>query len=234
MRFFTEEDFQVSDDVSVEVCNFNGEYFIFVDNYYMYPDRVRDYVAQGGIKSNRNQKQQLEKSIGDEYLNGTSFYDGKFYAERCSEPKQVEINLYEYMARILDVQIDGVRMFSWRIFNQFMEVDISKEDPYFWPHTDKCYNCMVYLNPHNNMGAGTTFYEKISDAPLGSEHVDTWRNDSEYKELYTVLDSYNTMVVFPGHIYHGQRPLSGVHKDDMRVTSINFFGEKVQRILTPQ
>ena len=84
------------------------------------------------------------------------------------------------------------------------------------------------------MGAGTSFYEKINDDPLGSEHVDTWRDESEYKELFNVLDSYNTMVVFPGHIYHGQRPISGVHKDEMRITFITFFGEKIQRILTPE
>ena len=234
MKFFTEEDFEVNDDLSVETCDFNGEYFIFVDNFFRYPDRVRDYVAQSGIKSNRNQEQQLSKSIGDTYLNGKNFYDGKFYAERCSNPKPVELNLYEFMGRTLDVKMDPVRMFSWRVFNQFQEIDISKEKPYFWPHTDKCYNCMVYLNPHNHMGAGTSFYEKISDAPLGSEHVDTWRDESEYKELFNVLDSYNTMVIFPGHIYHGQRPISGVHKDEMRITFITFFGEKIQRILTPQ
>jgi len=124
MKFFTEEDFIVNKDLSVEVLNIHGENFIFVDDVFQYPERVRDYVAQAGIKSNRNQKQQLDMGIGDTYLNGTNFYDGKFYVERVSEPTPTEINLYQYMAQVLDVKVDAMRMFSWRVFNQFMEVEL--------------------------------------------------------------------------------------------------------------
>ena len=71
MKFFTEEDFVVNKDLTVEVIEIHGENFIFVDNVFEHPDRVRDYVTQAGIKSNRNQHQQLEMGIGDTYLNGT-------------------------------------------------------------------------------------------------------------------------------------------------------------------
>ena len=233
MKFFTEEDFVVNKDLTVEVIEIHGENFIFVDDVFQYPDRVRDYVTRAGIKSNRNQHQQLEMGIGDTYLNGTNYYDGKFYVERVSEPTRTEVNLYQYMQQVLDVQLDPMRMFSWRVFNQFLEIDISEEKPFFWPHVDKCHNSMIYLNPHNHMGAGTSFYEKITHQPEGMEHVDTWKGEDEYKELFTVLDSYNTMVVFPGHIHHAMRTIPGVHKEHMRVTHIAFFGEKNQRIITP-
>ena len=223
-KFFTEEDFDANDNFDIELTFICGEMCAFINNFFKYPDRVREYVTSCPTKDHRLEKIQVEKSISKEYLNGKSYYDAKTYLERVSEPNKAELLLYQELAKIFNSRLDPVRMFNWRTFNQFYEVETPPK-PFFWPHQDSGYNMMVYLNPHNHMGAGTTFYKK-KDYKLynGMEHCDSWWDEEDWEECDTILDHYNCMTIFPGTNFHSCRIIPDVHKDDMRITYINFFG----------
>ena len=233
-KFFSEHDFDASDTFDIEITFIQGEMCAFVNNFFKYPDRVRDYISTCPLKDHRLEEQQIEKSICKEYQNGKSYYDAKAYLERVSEPKDAEILLYQELAKIFRSRMDPQLMFNWRTFNQFYEIETPPK-PYFWPHLDAGYNVMVYLNPHNHMGAGTTFYKKKTDDLYnGMEHADSWWDDEHWEECDTILDQYNTMTIFPGSLYHSCRIIPGVHKDDMRITFINFFGARETLSGNPQ
>ncbi len=227
MEFFTEEDFAVNDQFDLDVTFIGGEMVTFVDNFYKYPDRVRAYVGAIPIKDQRLPDIQLRGSHGTEYLCGKDYYDGKFYVERCRGPSPTECRLYDTLAKLYDTDLDNTGSFlKWRAFNQFLSVnDHPPDKPYFWPHTDGGFNLLVFLNPHNHMGAGTTLYKKVSDKTRGQEHVDSWWGTDDYEEIGTILDSYNTLCIFHGRIWHAMRIINGVHTQHPRITGINYFGD---------
>ena len=72
-KFFSEHDFDASDSFDIELTFIQGEMCAFVNNFFKYPDRVRDYISTCPLKDHRLEEQQIEKSICKEYQNGKSY-----------------------------------------------------------------------------------------------------------------------------------------------------------------
>ena len=75
---------------------------------------------------------------------------------------------------------------------------------YWWPHLDRGYNAIVYLNT-NDYVSGTNLYENLNldEEPLNCpEHFTPWRNKNNFRLVKTLMPRYNRLVLFDGLKFH--------------------------------
>ena len=212
MDLFSETDFEVSHNLNIEVMSFRGHPVCFVDNFYKYPYRVRDYIDSCPIKSH--------KIASKKTLNGRAYLDGRLHVNYPNSYTDVNrVTLYERICGIYGVEFNPI---NWmRTYNLFRLIKKPKEK-YWWPHQDPALNFLVYLNPMNDMGPGTSFFTKTNNREIGDEHVESWLSEDDFIEDLCVLDKFNTLVVFPGQFYHSQRIVGNTFRESTRVTEILF------------
>ena len=212
MDLFSETDFEVSSDHDIEVSFFWGHPICFVDNFYKYPYRVRDYIDSCPIKSH--------KIASEKSLNGRAYLDGRLHVNYPNSFIDTHrVNLCERICNVYGVKFNPV---NWiRAYNLFRLIKRPTEK-YWWPHQDPALNFLIYLNPTNNMGPGTSLFTKTNDRQIGDEHVESWLGENDFKEELCILDKFNTLVVFPGQFYHSQRIVGNTFGKSTRVTEILF------------
>lgn len=218
-ELFDYDDFLMNDKWKVTIQPFNGSHIVYVDNIYERPKRVHNYLSQLPVVS--------LKPPGEKRLNGKDFIDGQTYADLRHDPCRV--NLFRNLIKFYKIEQNDVFAENpISIFNQFRLLKDFPGQPYFWtPHVDCRINVLVYLNPDESYGPGTSIY---SAEPKGqeiidkdTEHVIPWKDSSWFTERLCILNRFNCLVAFPGQWPHGQTIVDDRYKDKTRFTEVTFF-----------
>lgn len=88
---------------------------------------------------------------------------------------------------------------------------------YWWPHVDRGYNGIVYLNHDEDNGTNIYDYYHMQEyvARSSKEHLDSWREKERYILLKELKPKYNRLVLFDGLFLHA-----------MNICNDKFFGEE--------
>lgn len=193
----------------------------FIDNVYLYPDKVYEYWNSFPIKSH--------KTTDGNSLNGKNFFDGRSKSEL---PLENYKNLLEYNVHNLVDRLYGYshpeNLRDSRSVNQFYLLDDVPPRKVWWPHVDydrqnrSIVNVLTYLNPQVKNGPGTSLYiPKKNYKPYGEEHTNPWLNEDMFEHILSIFGYYNRMVLFPGSVMHGMTG-SNIFKNFVRIVGVQF------------
>jgi hypothetical protein len=86
------------------------------------------------------------------------------------------------------------------VFNYFKNLKLNVSNNFqHYPHRDKYYNCIIYIDPFKN--GGTALYE--SQNIKNDEHINLLYDISKLKIKKQIQSIPNRCAIFPGNILHG-------------------------------
>ena len=207
MKFFTGDDFVLSDSIEYVKEEVNGKPIVYVDNIYKNPDRVVEYLQNCPIISH--------KSLETGASNGTDFYDGRQAITEAWDNRWFDVHR-QACALLGHYRTD---FNGGCMFNMTRLTTLPKG--HWYPHIDtRTINAIVYLNKCNDYGPGTSFYESF-DYNGGGEHFNPWCDDAA--ESHCILDRYNCAVFFDGETNHSMRLVGDTFIDKTRFTEVHFL-----------
>lgn len=219
--FYSIEDFEFNHSWQVSICSYRNDVILHIDEVYKKPYKVYEYLKQCPIRAHRLTEADPTSK------NGKSFYDGQHILDNRTIVTRT--HLYD---RIIEFYMKekGEEYPPLSRFNQFRLVeDYPGNDVFYTPHVDGgMLNVLTYLNPNVGTDAGTMFYLPANDdaeeiLENQTEHEQPWKDSSLFVEDLAILSKFNSMVVFPGHIPHGQIIRDNRFKEQTRFTEVAFF-----------
>lgn len=183
--------FEINKNSMITPFEIDGSIFYFQDEFYKNPKQVLDFILKHTPK--------LWKDWQTPSYNGIYFED---YRHQIEVP---EIKTpFSYVSNIckkspLHVKlITNMMRFKKEKFNDY-------ENNYWWPHLDRGYTAIIYLNPFNCYG--TNIYDTTgedSSMATENEHFAPWRSKEKWEVKATILAKFNRMVLFDASkFYHG-------------------------------
>ena len=230
--FYSIEDFDFNGSWGVSIIPYRDQFILHIDDVYKNPLRVYEFLKSSPIRSHRlldggEHKGNLIYSIGG-CKNGKEFYDGQLKLDNRLSANRCE--LYDRIIQFYQLDPESIGEFPpISVFNQFRLVkDYPGNGKFYSPHTDNKINCCTYLNPDCGSSSGTMLYKAVDkDWQEGwsdnEEHMRPWKDSSLFLEDLCILSKFNSMVVFPGTIPHGQIIIDNRFKEKTRFTEAVFF-----------
>tara|TARA_B100000927_G_scaffold290595_1_gene289876 strand:+ start:8938 stop:9606 length:669 start_codon:yes stop_codon:yes gene_type:complete len=221
MSFYSIEDFEFNTSWGVAIIPYRGDLILHIDEIYKKPHKVYEYLKECPIRAHKLTEADPTSK------NGKLFYDGQHLVDnRCITSRTYLYDkILEFYCKEKDENYPPVSK-----FNQFRLVeDYPGDDVFFTPHVDGgLLNCLTYMNPSVGSDAGTMFYLPASDEveemlENETEHANPWKDSSMFTPDLAILSKFNSMVVFPGHIPHGQIINDNRFKEQTRFTEVAFF-----------
>lgn len=210
MKLFENKDFHYADSFRVQKIPFRDSHILFVKDVYQRPDRVVEYLASlGVVKSHKSAEQSR---------NGLDFLDGQHVVQVGVDPNRngLEAKIAEFFGAPYAPR-------NHLVFNHFRLLTSAPRGAHWWPHTDSKVNILTFLNPAHK-GAGTAFYQARRPIPPDhQEHQLPWRTEEEYELLFSLFDSFNCLVAFPGHWHHGMSIVDDTFLHQSRFSEICFL-----------
>lgn len=186
-----EEIFDINLESKIEKIEFDKSYFYIIDDFYKNPDLILNLIFENDPI--------LWKNWQKPSYNGIYFEDYRH---------QLQINgienVFDYLSSICNKNsyekkfLTNVMRFKKNKFNDY-------KNNYWWPHLDRGYTAIVYLN--NIECNGTNIYHSLKDdneMRYQNEHFCPWRK-KQYWQLYaTIIAKFNRLVLFDASkFYHG-------------------------------
>lgn len=196
--------------------------FIAVDNFYENPHEVREFAL--------NCEYQPPKTSGS-YTLGNAPWPGKMSKESY-QPSSLDIKISKLLKRNV-IQHRGIDSGKFRI-SKLGEVsnNVVHADDIF---RNPCmYAGVVYLNPpeQNNDFEGTILYQHVPSGQRILKDKEELKRivqsgedkDLKYwkKELVSYV-TWNRLVMYPAHFFHGTGPLFGTTDEDARLVQLFFW-----------
>tara|TARA_B100001250_G_C19479034_1_gene647886 strand:- start:47 stop:724 length:678 start_codon:yes stop_codon:yes gene_type:complete len=225
MELFTKKDFEFNRSWGVFIAPYRDEFILYITDVYKRPRRVTEYLKQCPIKSH--------KDVTPNSRNGKDFIDGQVYVNNAWDDARAK--LFDKIIEFYQIKIDPNMAFPpMSMYNQFrMITDHPGDDHFFCPHIDdqsvNTINCVTYLNPDAGPDYGTVLYKEVEGGRSGKsneplEHEEPWHKSGiDYIPDLSIISVYNSMVVFPGTIPHGQNITDNRFKEETRLTEVAFF-----------
>lgn len=230
MELFTKKDFEFNRSWGVFIAPYRDEFILYITDVYKRPRRVTEYLKQCPIVSH--------KALTPTSRNGKDFIDGQTYVNNAWDDARAK--LYDKILEFYQIQLDPAREYPpMSMYNQIRMTSDHPGEDYFWcPHVDNrsskegmlksTLNCITYLTDAGP-AHGTTLYRQVEggrvptpEAPV--EHEEPWHKVGvDYIPDLSIMSTYNSMAVFPGHIIHGQSITDNSFKDETRFTEVAFF-----------
>ena len=203
--------FLINDNLQVNHGDYKGTKIYFIDNFYKFPGEVH--------YSLKNEPVSLWKGDYKPTYNGEYFHDYRHELE-IEELKPA----YEFIQGFLPNSIipdnyplvTNITKFEKDKFNDY-------ENNYWWPHKDRGYTGIVYLNYDPNHG--TNLYESVKeDVEKGKEHQTPWRPKTYWKIDETIQSVFNRLVVFEGDkFFHGANISDQSYFEEHRINQVFFL-----------
>jgi|TARA_B100000085_G_C18395337_1_gene452178 hypothetical protein len=220
----TSSKFDVNKSTTIETEEIDGSKIWIFDNFYQYPDEVRDFIL--------STQPHVHKANDTKTWNTTHFLDLRH---------NININVSNVF--------EFLKTFSQQVYlNPCVLTNYSKfltdtsfnsyKTHYWWPHIDPGYTGIVYFNDDEDNG--TNLYELKNpeqyphyssgdnDAPDNiPEHWEPWREKHKYKLIKTLKPKYNRCVLFDAKKFlHGQHVAGERYfHDEFRLNQVFFFYE---------
>ena len=206
--------FELNKNLEVKEEIFEGSKIFTVDNFYLNPDSIVDYLDNHPI--------QLHKPSQPQSLNGFLFEDMRHGFEDLRVESAISFmgSLIDSKSSYKNAVITNYTRFKKHTFNDF-------DKHYWWPHTDYGYNGIVYLNKNDN-DCGTNLYTNLfpeTEPSHSLEHYEPWRDKKKYSLLKTLKPSYNRLILFDGKKFlHGMNICNDRYfEDEFRKNQVFFF-----------
>ena len=189
---------------------------IVIDNFYKNPYDTRNFILTQEFMVKGNYPGQRTKSYANEHLKGI--------LQKYVEP---------FGGRITDFPIpkpDGSD--ASEIYNGSFQYTTSRDRS--WVHTDGYNNWagVLYLTPDAPLTSGTSFYHFYDGSTckgdvdiLGNKaETDRWSQDlTKWKEVDTVGNVFNRLILFNSNRFHMSRDYFGDTKENSRLFQVFFF-----------
>lgn len=191
-----------------------------IDNFFDDPAWVRNYALQ------------QEYAPDEQHL-----WPGK----RTKPLHELDVDFFNYIiARFVSVfyNLEQTHI-KWNVQAYFQLV--SKDFQEGWVHVDReaLVTGIVYLNPTDSSGAGTTIYQaKIPGAsiihhdkkieafttPTDSDQLSKFRdeNNNQFEETIVLKNKFNRLVAFDSHLYHAANDFE-LENGEERLTLVFFI-----------
>tara|TARA_B100000927_G_C16373809_1_gene432614 strand:- start:116 stop:799 length:684 start_codon:yes stop_codon:yes gene_type:complete len=197
--------FELNKNLEIKEDSLLGSKIFTIDNFYENPDEVCDFIF--------NREVPLWK------MDESPSYNGLFFNERrlIQEDDRL-IHIYNFLSdlcgmnyKFSDIVTNMIR-FSKNSFNDY-------ENCFMWPHTDRGWNGIVYLNKDEE-NSGTNLYdpkvleeEEWQTSLSTPEHYSSWRPKEKYSVLKSFKSKYNSLCLFDGSKF----------PHNMNITNDRFF-----------
>ena len=204
--------FEINEQSEITSFELDGSTFYFKDEFYKNPKLVLDFILK--------QKSILWKNWQTPSYNGIYFED---YRHRVDIPEMDTV--FSYVSNICKKP-----PFHTKLTTNVMRLKKEKfndyENNYWWPHLDKGYTAIIYLNPFSYFG--TNIYDIVEeDVSMNTvnEHFAPWRSKNNWEIKATILAKFNRMVLFDGSkFYHGANISNDMFFDEIfRINQVMFF-----------
>jgi hypothetical protein len=193
-----------------------------VDDFFEYPDAVREFALQQEYLSDPENKWPGKRSKPLHELNPTLFKN--------------TINKVIYLFH----NSNKINI-SWNARVHFQKVDGKYQEG--WVHTDgNICTGIIYLSKSENK-CGTTIYRPIDPVSASIKNIDKkiesfintdlleenknylLDNNKQFRPTVTVQEEYNRLILFDGHLFHGANEFYGDKDDSARLTLIFFINQ---------
>ena len=183
------------------------------ENFYEDPEEVLNFLLSNSAP--------LWKSHEKPSFNGVHFEDRRlekkernhkqvssFFESVCQQPPLLDDTL---------VRSNQTRFFE-TYFNNF-------EKNYWYPHKDRGYTALIYLNLGDT--PGTNLYKPLTNPPAYSkhtEHLSPWVDKENWSCIKTLKSSFNKAVLFDGRCFdHGMSIIDKRFFNEWRINQVVFF-----------
>ena len=209
-------------DINTEIVL--GSKVIVIDNFYRTPKLIKDFILKpmpnlwrAGFPGSRNGcDYQDRRSIVS--LSDKSFEDHKktfdIISQLIGQPAGEHSNNHSFTS--------NVSKFHKTKFNNY-------HDNWWWPHRDRGYNAIVYLNDEfgDSEYTGTALFHPDGLQAKTNEGVDPWIPKFEYELVKHMKGKYNRCVLFDGKLFPHAMLIDNDDwfQDFYRVNTVLFFDE---------
>ena len=197
--------FEVNENLEVKQDYLLGSKIFTIDNFYKDPEEVSDYLF--------NREIPLWK------IKESPSFNGLFFNERrlIEEDTRLE-NIYKFLSSLCGMGYKFVDIVT--NMSRFCKDDFNDyENCFWWPHTDRGWNGIVYFNKDEE-NSGTNLYdpkvlqeEEWQISLSAPEHYSAWRPKEKYSILKTFKSKYNSLCLFDGSKF----------PHNMNITNDRFF-----------
>lgn len=202
--------FEINENLKVDVEYYKDTKIFYINNFYKRPNEIVHWMMKQPVS--------LWKSEQKPSFNGIYFFD---YRHILNIKELYPV--YEFVKKIcVNAEYDET-LFLTNI-TQFVKDKFNDySNNYWWPHKDKGYTAIIYLN--ENESSGTNLYEQIEkDLEKKKEHEDPWRNKKYWKLSKCLMSSFNRMIVFEADkIFHGASIEDDTFFSEYRMNQVLFF-----------
>ena len=185
------EIFDINPKSKIKVIEFNESPFYIIDNFYQNPNLILELI----FKNNPI----LWKNWQKPSYNGIYFEDYRHQMQVSG----IE-NVFDHLSNICNKNsyekkfLTNVMKFKRHKFNNY-------KNNYWWPHLDRGYTAIVYLNTMEC--SGTNIYYPLQDdfeMKYQNEHFCPWRGKEYWQVCATIISKFNRLVLFDASkFYHG-------------------------------
>ena len=197
--------FEVNENLEVKQDYLLGSKIFTIDNFYKDPEEVSDYLF--------NREVPLWK------IKESPSFNGLFFNERrlIEEDTRLE-KIYKFLSSLCGMGYEFVDIVT--NMSRFCKDDFNDyENCFWWPHTDRGWNGIVYFNKDEE-NSGTNLYdpkvlqeEEWQISLSAPEHYSAWRPKEKYSILKTFKSKYNSLCLFDGFKF----------PHNMNITNDRFF-----------
>ena len=186
-----------------------------IEDFYKYPDKIVEFIS--------NLLPRFHKISQQGSLNGNAFEDLRhscdviglrevknFLSSICKQKPHLPDTLETNMFKFLDKKF------------------ITCDNNWWWPHRDRGYTALVYLNKISH--PGTNLYDSSDNDYLTYiennliEHSNPWQPKSKFKLEATLQAKYNKLVLFDGMTNpHSMSIDNDFFSDQYRLNQVMFF-----------
>ena len=209
--------FELNDKLEIQEERVEGSKAFVIDNFYKNPDALVDYL--------KSIHAPLHKPGEAGSLNQIAFEDRRhqFHDPRVQEPQRFLRFLISQEPSFPTEVLTNLTRFLNKNQNDY-------ENHIWWPHLDKGYNGIVYLNKDDEE-CGTNLYRILNRydiKPEMSEHGDSWRKKEHYSVIKSFKPKYNRLVLFDGRKFpHAMNICSDRYfGEEFRINQVFFFDEE--------
>lgn len=182
--------FELNENLEVKEDNLLGSKIFTIDNFYKNPEEVSDYIF--------NREVPLWK------IDQSPSYNGLYFNDRRLIEKDIRLkDIYEFLSNLCGMGYKFPKIVT--NMTRFCKNDFNDYENYFWwPHTDRGWNGIVYFNKDEE-NSGTNLYDpKVLEeeewriSMSSPEHYSSWRPKEKYSILKTFKSKYNSLCFFDG------------------------------------
>ena len=197
--------FEVNENLEVKQDYLLGSKIFTIDNFYKDPEEVSDYLF--------NREVPLWK------IKESPSFNGLFFNERRLIEEDIRLEkIYKFLSSLCGMGYEFVDIVT--NMSRFCKDDFNDyENCFWWPHTDRGWNGIVYFN-RDEENSGTNLYdpkvlqeEEWQISLSAPEHYSAWRPKEKYSILKTFKSKYNSLCLFDGSKF----------PHNMNITNDRFF-----------